>query len=92
MNMTNNYISFTYRNCALSYIYFRRDELKIRFGKEEYKLNIPSNLEIKNVRIGNEPPKWSAHYEATIKDSNNWYGIVIIAKQIYDKIDEEYQK
>jgi len=92
MNMTNNYISFTYRNCALSYIYFKRDELKIRFGKEEYELNIPNNLEIKDVRIGNERPKWSAHYETIVKDSNSWYGLIIVAKQIYNKIDEEYLK
>jgi len=90
MNMRGGYISFTYRNCALAYIYFRRDKLVINFGKEEYKLIIPNNLEIKNVREVH--PNWSAHYEVTIKDDSNWYGLIVIAKQIYDKIDEEYQK
>ncbi|MCK4918837.1 MAG: hypothetical protein KAS01_00440 [Candidatus Pacebacteria bacterium] len=90
MNIRGNYISFTYRNCALSYIYFRKNKLLINFGKEEYKLNIPNNLEIRNVRKIH--PNWSAHYEVEIKDSNNWYGLIVIAKQIYYKIDEEYQK
>ena len=90
MNMTNNYISFTYRNYALSYIYFRKNKLVIHFGNEKYKLNIPNNLEVKNVR--DIHPSWSAHYEVVIKDSNNWYGIIIVGKQIYDKIDEEYQR
>ncbi|MEA1936898.1 MAG: hypothetical protein U9N04_02185 [Patescibacteria group bacterium] len=92
MNMTNNYISFTYRNCALSYIYFKKDKLKIRFGKEEYKLNIADNLKVKNVRIKNERPKFSAHYEITVEDSNNLLEFIFIVKQIYKKIDEEYLK
>ena len=90
MNMTNNYISFTYRNYALSYIYFRADKLVIRFGKEEYKLNIADSLKVKDVRIKNERPKWSAHYETTMKDSSSLLEFIFIVKQIYKKIDEEY--
>ena len=90
MNMTNNYISFIYRNYALSYIYFRADRLVIRFGKEEYKLNIADSLKVKNVRIKNELPKSSAHYEIAIKDSSNLLEFILVVKQIYKKIDKEY--
>ena len=92
MNMRNNYISFTYRNYALSYIYFKTDELVIRFGKEEYKLNIADSLKAENVRTKKVWLNWSAHYEIAMKDSSNLLEFILIVKQIYKKIDEEYLK
>lgn len=92
INMRNNYISFTYRNYALSYIYFKMDKLVVRFGKEEYKLNIADSLKAENVRTKKVYLNWSAHYEAIIKDSSNLLEFVFVVKQIYKKIDEEYLK
>lgn len=92
MNMRNNYISFTYRNCALSYIFFKKDKLAIRFGKEEYKLNIADNLKAENIKAKRVYLNYSAHYEITMEDSNNLLEFIFIVKQIYKKIDEEYLK
>lgn len=90
MNMRNNYISFTYRNCALSYIYFKTDNLVIRFGKEEYRLNIADSLKAENIKAKRVHLNWSAHYEIIVKDSNNLLEFILVVKQIYKKIDEEY--